>query len=112
MRPGRTLTATPTRSSANETSIATELVCTAGLPALYTQVLVQQGVATGARYGYLALYNVAYMLDDSVMVGSAVVTLGRRELQERAGRWLKLVSGVAIVALGLLLLLAPGALVW
>ena len=82
------------------------------MPALYTQVLVQQGVATGARYGYLALYNVAYMLDDSVMVGSAVVTLGRRELQERAGRWLKLVSGVAIVALGLLLLLAPGALVW
>lgn len=89
-----------------------ELVCTAGLPALYTQVLVQQGVSAGARYGYLALYNVAYMLDDSVMVGIAVVTLGRHKLQERAGRWLKLVSGVAIVALGLLLILAPGALVW
>ncbi|HEX2875497.1 MAG TPA: glutaredoxin family protein [Polyangiaceae bacterium] len=89
-----------------------ELVCTAGLPALYTQVLAQQGVSAGARYAYLALYNVAYMLDDSVMVGIAVVTLGRRKLQDRAGRWLKLVSGVAIVALGLLLLLAPGALVW
>jgi glutaredoxin len=89
-----------------------ELVCTAGLPALYTQVLAQQGVSSGGRYGYLALYNVAYMLDDSIMVGIAVVTLGRRKLQERAGRWLKLVSGVAIVALGLLLLLAPGALVW
>jgi glutaredoxin len=89
-----------------------ELVCTAGLPALYTQVLVQQGVSAGARYGYLALYNVAYMLDDSVMVGIAVVTLGRRKLQERAGRWLKLVSGMAIVTLGLLLLFAPAALVW
>jgi ornithine carbamoyltransferase len=81
-------------------------------PALYTQVLAQQGVSAGARYGYLALYNAAYMLDDSVMVGIAVVTLGRHKLQERAGRWLKLVSGVAIVVLGLLLLFAPGALVW
>jgi len=89
-----------------------ELLCTAGLPALYTQVLAQQGVESGARYGYLALYNVAYMLDDSIMLGIAVVTLGRRKLQERAGRWLELVSGTAILVLGLLLLFAPQALVW
>jgi hypothetical protein len=89
-----------------------ELVCTAGLPALYTQVLVQQGVSTGARYGYLGLYNLAYMFDDSIMLGIAVVTLGRRKLQERAGRWLKLLSGVTIMILGLLLIFVPQALVW
>jgi len=89
-----------------------ELVCTAGLPALYTQVLAQQGLSTGARYGYLVLYNLAYILDDSILVGIAVVTLGRRKLQERGGRWLKLLSGVVIAALGLLLLFAPQALVW
>lgn len=89
-----------------------ELVCTAGLPALYTQVLVQQGVSTAGRYAYLALYIVAYMLDDSIMVGIAVVTLGRRKLQERAGRWLKLLSGAVVLLLGLLLIFAPGALVW
>jgi hypothetical protein len=89
-----------------------ELLCTAGLPALYTQVLVQQGVSTGARYAYLGLYNLAYMLDDSIMVGIAVVTLGRRKLQERGGRWLKLLSGVTIAILGLLLILWPQALVW
>jgi hypothetical protein len=89
-----------------------ELACTAGLPALFTQVLVQQGVSTGARYAYLVLYNLAYMLDDSIMVGIAVVTLGRRRLQERAGRWLKLLSGVTIVILGMLLILWPEVLVW
>jgi hypothetical protein len=89
-----------------------ELVCTAGLPALYTQVLVQQGLSAAARYAYLALYNVAYVLDDSIMVGIAVVTLGRHKLQERAGRWLKLLSGTAIGVLGLLLIVAPQALVW
>jgi glutaredoxin len=89
-----------------------ELICTAGLPALYTQVLVQQGASTGARYGYLALYNLAYMLDDSIMVGIAVVTLGKRKLQERAGRWLKLLSGVVILLLGALLIFAPQVLLW
>ncbi|HEY6557913.1 MAG TPA: glutaredoxin domain-containing protein [Polyangiaceae bacterium] len=89
-----------------------ELVCTAGLPALYTQVLVQQGVSTGERYGYLALYNLAYMLDDSIMVGIAVVTLGKRKLQERAGRWLKLLSGAVILLLGALLIFAPHVLLW
>ena len=89
-----------------------ELVCTAGLPALYTQVLVQQGVSVAGRYAYLALYILAYMLDDAIMVGIAVVTLGRRKLQERAGRWLKLLSGVVVLTLGLLLIFAPAALVW
>ncbi len=89
-----------------------ELACTAGLPALFTQVLVQQGVSTETRYAYLALYNLAYMFDDSIMVGIAVVTLGRRRLQERAGRWLKLLSGVTIVILGVLLIFWPDVLVW
>jgi len=89
-----------------------ELLCTAGLPALYTQVLVQHCVSPAGRYGYLFLYILAYMLDDSIMVGLAVVTLGRRKLQERTGRWLKLVSGATILVLGALLIFAPGALVW
>ncbi len=37
-----------------------------------------------ARYGYLALYNGAHMLNDSAMLGIAVVTLRRREPQERS----------------------------
>jgi glutaredoxin len=89
-----------------------ELACTAGLPALYTQVLAQQRVSTVARYGYLGLYNLAYMLDDALMVGIAVVTLGRHKLQERAGRWLKLLSGATMALLGLLLLFVPESLVW
>lgn len=89
-----------------------ELACTAGLPAVYTQILTLRRLPTAAYYGYLALYNVAYVLDDSVMLAIAVVTLGRRKLQERAGRGLKLVSGLVMLALGLLLLLRPGWLVF
>jgi len=84
-----------------------ELLCTAGLPALYTNVLAQRGCGPGARYGYLGLYIAAYMFDDAIMVGIAVATLSRLKLQEAGGRWLKLVSGAVILGLGLVMLLRP-----
>lgn len=84
-----------------------ELLCTAGFPALYTQILTLQQMPSWEYYGYLGLYNLAYIFDDSLMVTIAVVTLSRRKLQERAGRWLKLISGLVMVGLGGLLLMKP-----
>jgi glutaredoxin len=84
-----------------------ELLCTAGLPALFTQILSAHGLSWWEHHAYMLLYILAYMLDDTVMLTLAVVTLSRRKVQERAGRVLKLVSGVAMVGLGLLLILRP-----
>lgn len=88
-----------------------ELLCTAGLPALYTKILTMQNYPRWKNYAYLGLYNVAYMLDDMLMVGIVVVTLGRHKLQERGGRWLKLISGVAIAVLGIVMIAKPEWLV-
>jgi len=84
-----------------------ELLCTAGFPALYTQLLTLQQMPVWQYYGYLSLYNLAYIFDDSLMVTVAVVSLSRRTLQERAGRWLKLISGLVMAGLGTVLLLQP-----
>jgi len=84
-----------------------ELLCTAGLPALYTQILTMQQIPAWEYYAYLGLYNVAYVFDDSLMVIIAVITLSRTKLQERTGRWLKLTSGLVMVGLGAILLLQP-----
>ncbi len=74
-----------------------ELLCTAGFPAMYTAILAQQDLGIAAHYGYLALYIVGYIADDSLMVGTAVVALSSRKLSEGAGRWLKLLSGVVML---------------
>lgn len=84
-----------------------ELLCTAGLPALYTSILSQQGYGAVGRYGYLLLYNLAYMFDDTLMVAGVVASLSRFKLQETGGRWLKLVSGSVILLLGLVMLFRP-----
>ena len=84
-----------------------ELLCTAGLPALYTQILTMQSFPIWKNYSYLGLYIAAYMFDDMVLVGIVVTTLSHRKLQEREGRWLKLLSGVVILLLGLVMLFKP-----
>jgi hypothetical protein len=85
-----------------------ELLCTAGLPAIYTAVLTQHEVGASARYGYLALYILGYIADDSLMVATAVMALGSRKLTEHAGRSLKLLSGAVMLALGGVIILRPG----
>lgn len=88
-----------------------ELLCTAGLPAIYTAVLTQQGVSPAAHYGYLGLYILGYIADDTLMVTVAVVALGNRKLTEHTGRWLKLMSGMVMLVLGLVLLVRPDWLI-
>jgi hypothetical protein len=86
---------------------AVELLCTAGLPALYTRILTMRQLDWWAYYGYLALYNMAYMLDDILVLAIGVITMSHYRLQEREGRWLKLISGLVMVGLGAVLLLQP-----
>ena len=81
-----------------------EMLCTAGLPAVYTAVLASRGLGFWERQGYLVLYIAAYMLDDGLMTAAAVATLSATRLQERGGRVLQLISGVVLAALGLALL--------
>ncbi len=87
---------------------AVELLCTAGLPAIYTAVLSQQNLPASAHYAYLGLYILGYIADDSLMVATAVLALSSHKLTEAGGRWLKLISGGVMLALGLALLLRPG----
>jgi glutaredoxin len=87
-----------------------ELLCTAGLPALYTKILHSHDLQAWQEYAYLGLYVLAYMFDDSLMVAIVTITLGRNKLQEKQGRWLKLLSGLFILALGIVMIVKPDLL--
>lgn len=84
-----------------------ELLCTAGFPMVYTRILTLNGLSTTGHYLYLALYNLIYVIPLLLIVLLFVATLGSRRLKESEGRILKLLSGLMMLALGLLLLLAP-----
>ena len=87
-----------------------ELLCTAGFPLVFTRVLTLNDLGTSTYYGYLALYNIIYVVPLLIIVGVFVWTLGSRKLSEQEGQFLKLMSGMMMLGLGLLLVLRPSLL--
>ena len=84
-----------------------ELLCTAGFPAMYTAILVQQELTPLAHYGYLGIYILGYIADDALMVTTAVLALSSRKLTDSSGRWLKLISGIVMACLAAVMLWQP-----
>ena len=83
-----------------------EFMCTSGFPALFTRILTLRDLPSASYYGYMLLYNAAYMLDDIIVLSIGVIMLSRHRLQEKEGRVLKLISGVVMVGLGIYLIVA------
>jgi len=84
-----------------------ELLCTAGFPMVFTRLLTLADLPSIGRYGYLAAYNLIYVVPLALIVVVFARSLGARRLTEREGRLLKLLSGVMMLGLGVVLLLAP-----
>ncbi|MAG21689.1 MAG: NrdH-redoxin [Candidatus Diapherotrites archaeon] len=84
-----------------------EFLCTAGFPAIFTKVLASQNLEPIMYYFYMLLYIIFYMIDDAIMIAIAVITLRSQRLTEVGGKWLKLISGLVMLGLGLALLFAP-----
>jgi len=87
-----------------------ELLCTAGFPMVYTRLLTLSDLSPWQHYAYLALYNVIYIIPLLAITLVFTFTLGARKMSETEGRLLKLVSGLMMLGLGSLLIVAPAAL--
>ncbi len=84
-----------------------ELPCTAGFPVIWSSLVTANEVSGMAFLGLLAVYLLIYLLIELVIFGIAVVKLRIDRFQEHHGRILKLVGGVIMVALAVVLIVAP-----
>jgi glutaredoxin len=84
-----------------------ELLCSAGIPAVYTQVLSLTNLPTGRYYLYLLLYILVFLLDDLIVFATAMVTLQATGLTAKYSRYSHLLGGVVLCGIGALLLLRP-----
>jgi len=85
-----------------------ELVCSAGLPAIYTQILSISNLSTPVYYLYLLLYIFIFMLDDLLVFIIAMTTLQAFGISKKYTHWANLVGGIIILVLGILLIFKPG----
>jgi hypothetical protein len=84
-----------------------EFFCSAGIPAVYTQVLALSKLPTWHYYAYLLLYILVFMLDDLIVFVVAMKTLEITGSTTRYARLSHLVGGVVLLAIGAMLLLRP-----
>jgi glutaredoxin len=84
-----------------------ELLCSAGIPAVYTQVLALSNLSPVAYYGHLALYIAVFMLDDAIIFVAAMLTLQATGLAASYSRWSHLIGGGVLLGIGFLLVFRP-----
>lgn len=87
-----------------------ELFCSMGFPAAFTGILSDMGISRMSFYLYLLVYILFYMLDDLVIFLIAVATLSITQASQKYLKFVKLVSGILLLALGLILVFRPGLL--
>jgi len=84
-----------------------ELICSAGLPAIYTQILALTPMAKWQYYAYLGLYIFIFMLDDLIVFFAAMTTLQMTGMATKYSRASHLVGGIIMLIMGILLLFKP-----
>jgi len=83
-----------------------EFVCSAAIPAVFTQVLALSGLSAIEHYGYILLYVLFFMLDDLIIFGLAAFAVNS-SFGEKYAKYCKALGGIILVILGAVLLFAP-----
>jgi thiol-disulfide isomerase/thioredoxin len=82
---------------------AVEFVCSAAIPAVFTQVLSLSHLSTFQYYSYILLYDAFFMLDDTIVFGTAAFAL-TSSLGDRYAKYSRPVGATILIILGILLL--------
>jgi len=89
-----------------------ELICSAGLPAIYTQLLSLSALPLWKYYVYLLLYIIIFMIDDLVVFFTAMITLQAIGVQSKYSRYSHLAGGILMLIIGILMIVKPEILMF
>jgi thiol-disulfide isomerase/thioredoxin len=89
-----------------------ELVCSAGLPAIYTQILSLNRLSVWQYYSYLLFYLLFFIIDDLFVFSVATITLQATGIQDKYARYSRLIGGGMMVLIGFFLIFKPEVLMF
>jgi len=84
-----------------------EIVCSAGFPAIYTQVLSLSHLPSWQYYSYILLYILFFMLDDMFVFVAAMLTFEITGMTTKYARIARLAGGLLMLLIGTLLIFRP-----
>lgn len=80
-----------------------ELPCTAGLPILWSNIVVSQNIQEGLFLSLLGIYILAYSLLSIIIFLIVIFTMKISKITESQGRLLKLIGGLVMLSLSVIL---------
>lgn len=89
-----------------------ELICSTGLPVIFTQILTLSNLAPWQYYMYMLLYIFIFMLDDLFVFFTAMVTLEMTGLSTKYARYSHLIGGILMIIIGILIIFKPEILMF
>jgi thiol-disulfide isomerase/thioredoxin len=89
-----------------------ELICSAGFPVVYLQILSLTPLARWQYYAYILLYIFIFMLDDLIVFFVAMITFQVTGMSSKYKRFSHLIGGALMLLLGFLLIFKPEALMF
>ena len=81
-----------------------ELACSAGLPALFTQILSLNDLSTLEYMTYIIIYILFFMLDDIIVFSIAMFTLKVTGISNKYTKYSHLIGGIIMIIIGLLMI--------
>ena len=84
-----------------------ELLCSLGLPVMFTQILAANEISGGMQFVYSLIYVFFFLIDDIIIFIIAMKTLEIKAISNRYGKYAHLIGGIIMVIIGLLMILKP-----
>lgn len=84
-----------------------ELLCSLGLPVVFTQVLALNDLSTFQYAIYILIYMTFFLIDDIIVFLIAMKTMKIKAISTKYGKYSHLIGGVIMLVLGLLMVFKP-----
>lgn len=84
-----------------------ELLCSLGLPVMFTQILAINEVSKTGQILYSLLYVLFFMIDDIIIFIIAMKTLEIKAISNKYGKYSHLVGGLIMIIIGILMIYKP-----
>ena len=84
-----------------------ELLCSLGLPVMFTEILSLNHLSSNIYFTYIGLYILFFMLDDIIVFTLSMVTLKSKAISTKYNKYSHLIGGIIMLIIGLLIILKP-----
>lgn len=84
-----------------------ELLCSLGLPVMFSEILTINNVSNSSKIIYSLIYILFFLIDDIIIFAIAMRTLEIKAISNKYGKFAHLVGGIIMLIIGFLMIYKP-----